>query len=63
MRRIAKGGASLSGGRGGRYSKGRRREGIPGNCRGLDVPGQGIRVSACIVAFNAVHGERLCEGE
>eukprot|EP00965_Chrysotila_dentata_P097592 3225257-Pleurochrysis_carterae.AAC.1 len=63
VRCIAKGGASLSEGRGGRYSKRRRREGILGNRRGLDVPGQGIQVSACTVAFNAVRSERLCEGE
>eukprot|EP00965_Chrysotila_dentata_P261315 6214211-Pleurochrysis_carterae.AAC.1 len=27
------------------------------------MPGQGMRVSAYTVAFNATHGERLCEGE
>eukprot|EP00965_Chrysotila_dentata_P067256 2225756-Pleurochrysis_carterae.AAC.1 len=47
----------------GTLSKRRRKESIPGNCCRRNMPGQGMRVSACTVAFKAAHGERLCEGE
>eukprot|EP00965_Chrysotila_dentata_P045467 1510325-Pleurochrysis_carterae.AAC.1 len=55
VRRITKGGAGLCEGCGGRDSKRRLGEGIPGNGGGLHMPSQGMRVSAaCTITFNTI---------